>query len=457
MKISKIDRLVSVVIIGICLVKAVLYGGSKPSYSGTGVSPVHADTVALPLERARCPFHLSTPSSSQVEDESSAIHHSSFTLLTSWNKRGAYSDWQRIDFPDGFAFPCGTNLLSSVTLISYGTLRQTLTDITPIAALPAEVSLEPVVSSVIRGLTPSNSYLFAWQNVCVERDATNRVDAAIELFASGDVQVRFGYSVTNIAARPPKGFVGVGQDNAWALAAFPDDYDAITNKGYEAWLMEDKVGINEQNGLYKVSITVSSLPPDDVPCYLICGPYKVIVTAPGTYSFPLEVLTEYTARTFPIDIPLEISYDDGYRGCEASVYGEAPSPSPRLLAGRPIRFHEYDIHLTPSVYITPAYVPFPEAEGKHLSIWCNVANASWRAYSSVMEGIDLVFHGRSDLEIRNIQLACMVIIKCEQDGHEISGALQIGEIPWYSDPTNDVTHVEGTNSNSSATGGDSSD
>ena len=40
-----------------------------------------------------------------------------------------------------------------------------LIDTTPIAALPAEVSLEPVVSFMIHGLTPSNSYLFAWRNV----------------------------------------------------------------------------------------------------------------------------------------------------------------------------------------------------------------------------------------------------------------------------------------------------
>ena len=429
MKISKIDRLVSVVVIGICLVKAVLYGGSKPSYSGTGVSPVHADTVAqlsgtgvspvhadtvaLPLERAKCPFHLSTPSSSQVEDESSAIHHSSFTLLTLWNKRGAYSDWQRIDFPDGFAFPCGTNLLTSVTLMAWGELRcndgalavephQSVTtgaSSLRIVSLPSSVSLEPGVSTCAYGLTPSNSYLFAWQNVCVERDATNRVDAAIELFASGDVQVRFGYSVTNIVARPPEGFVGIGQDTNWVAAAFsPTDFATITNKGYDAWLMEDCVGINESNGKYKVSVTIAELP-EHGPCYLVVGPYKMVVAAPGTYSFPLEVFEHYEARTYPTAVPLTFEYDDGYRGEEAQSNLRLQSP-PRQLLGVPLILPPvYDIWQEPRLVISPTEIPLETAVGTHISIWCNVAEGARRLYSSLSGMTTIVFTCPTEAEI----------------------------------------------------------
>ena len=370
MKTSKIDRFVSVVVIGICLVKAVLYGGSKPPVSTntppdnvigeastnsvpdeqpgpTGVSPVGGSLAMTSAKRTRCPF----PRSSFPQTSDS-------TLVTNWTARGALSDWQRIDFPGDFAFPCGTNLLVGVTLFAWGELRESLrsdgvlavdlgsddsgqtattgTSSPRIAVLPRPVSLEPCASSISHGLTPSNSYRFAWQNVCVNREATNRVDAAIELFASGDIVTRFGDWEGRAPARPPEGFVGIGQDNAWAFAAFPADYTAITNKGYEAWLMEDKVGINEPNGLYKVSITVSQLP-EHGPCYLVCGPYKVVVTSPGTYSFPLEVFEHYAARTYPVAVPLSIDYDDGYRG-EVSDPGLLRMSPPRQLLGVPLIF-----------------------------------------------------------------------------------------------------------------------
>ena len=49
-----------------------------------------------------------------------------YTSLPAWNKRGAFSDWQRIDFPSSFAFPHGTNLLTSITLFAWGEIRESL-------------------------------------------------------------------------------------------------------------------------------------------------------------------------------------------------------------------------------------------------------------------------------------------------------------------------------------------
>ena len=381
---------------------------------------------------------------------------------TNWALRGAFSDWQRIDFPESFAFPHGTNLLTSITLFAYGEIRESLHQLTTnnqqLTTLPTAVSLEPNVSSCAYGLTPSNSFLIAWQNACVNRDATNRVDASIELFRNGAIVIttqRPGEtpSINYQAPITPPGFIGSNQDNDWALAAFPDDYDAITNKGYEAWLMEDKVGINEQNGICKVSITIDQQPStnNQQPIYLVCGPYKVTVTQPGTYSFPLRVLTRYKARTYPIDLPLTIEIDDGYRSDEPPSLLGAPSRA-RLLSSRPVRFHEYEIYLEPRVYITPAEIPFSQAEGAHVSIWCNVANAVWEWYTDGLEGIDMVFHDRSDAELHNIIYACEVILICEQEGVEITGRFYINPPPWEPTPnsTNDTTTVEGTNSNASA-------
>ena len=96
----------------------------------------------------------------------------------------------------------------------------------------------------------------------------------------------------------------------------------IAEKGYDAWLNEDYVGFNEQNGHYRADITVASLPDSGAPCYLVCGPSKVVVPSPGTYSFPLEVFRSYRVRTYPIALPLSISTDDGYLG----------DPPPALLS-----------------------------------------------------------------------------------------------------------------------------
>ena len=48
------------------------------------------------------------------------------------------------------------------------------------------------------------------------------------------------------------------------------------------------------------------------PCTLICGPYRVHVTQPGVYSFPLEVFTNYDATTEP-RVDFTVDKDDGFR------------------------------------------------------------------------------------------------------------------------------------------------
>ena len=342
-------------------VVAVLYGGSKPPSStneppsdissptntvgrgvldapqpttnenafvcGCGVPGGHAlplRTVAMPQQTEPSILCSRRPSAISLH----SIAPSTFTSLTAWNKRGAFCDWLRVDFPSSFAFPSGTNLLTGVTVMAYGELRESLHQLTTnnqqLITLPMAVSIEPDVSSVSYGLTPSNSYLFTWQNVCVNRDPTNRVDASIELFDSGACSVRFDTVETFYPAPIPEGFVGDNQDDDWLATNFPSHYAAITNGGYSAWL-SDYIGHNEPNGRYKIDVTVAVLP-DHGPCYLVIGPYKMVVTAPGTYSFPLEVFNEYRAYTCPTRVPLSFSYDDGYH-IEDLLSGSFPTQS----------------------------------------------------------------------------------------------------------------------------------
>ena len=448
MKTSKIDRLVSVAVIGICLVKAILYGGSKaptnaPPSGTTGVSPVEGSACSTgPGTTGVSPVEGSADTPSALRPMMAMSHQPTNQFanqLTNWTARGAWNDWRRIDFPDGFAFPYGTNLLTGVTLMSWGELRcndgalavephqsaTTGASSLRIVSLPSPVSLEPGASSVSLGLTQSNSFVFAWQNCCIDREATNRVDAAIELFASGDMQVRFGNSVTNIPAVRPEGFIGEGQNDDWAAAAFSDDIAAITNKGYDAWLMEDCVGINQENGKYKVSVTIAELP-EHGPCYLVVGPYKMVVTSPGTYSFPLEVFEHYEARTYPTAVPLTFDYDDGYRSEEPDLCLQLP---PRQLLGVPLVFPPiYDIWQEPRLVISPTEIPLETAVGTHISIWCNVASAVRRYSALISREFRLNFCNPSDAEIIAAEVEDLVEIIVDAPLGTYAGTITITDL-----------------------------
>ena len=405
MKKSKIDCCVSAVVISVCLIKAVLYGGSKPP-SSTNEPPDDASSPTnVPMLCAGPLRGRGLSQTSQVGQTNAASGGLGnpaapvmFEVISNWTARGAYCDWERIEFRNGFAFPVGTNFIDSVMLMAYGEIKSNLhcsrrpsaISLRSIAtsdfdfSLPSRVSLEPGVSSVTHGLTPSNSYLFAWTNCCVERSATNRVDASIELFRNGAVAITTTSTnqpptIIYQPPTPPEGFIGNGQDADWIRATFPDEATNILAKGYANWLLNDYVGINEQNGHYLAEVTIAALPEDGSPCYLVCGPYKVHVTQPGTYGFPLEVCEVYEARTYPAAVPMTMSYDDGYRGEGVSHEIVDLTPSPRLLmslaAPSPSKtwFKWKDL---PRVIVTPARIAYEDAVDTILEIWTNLGNTN---------------------------------------------------------------------------------
>ena len=464
-------------------VVAVLYGGSKPPSStneppsdissptntvGRGVLDAPQPTTnenaficgcgapgghALPLRTVAMPQQTEPSILCSRRPSAISLHSiapSTFTSLTAWNTRGAYCDWVHITFPGCFEFPYGTNMLTDVTVMAWGEVvgrglrsapETESTNSIPaargLAALPMPVSLEPDASSFIHGLTPSNSYLFTWSNVCVNRSPTNRVDASIELFDSG----AYATTVTRLStptttdyayhpAVPPAGFIGEGQDDDWLATAFPSHYAAITNGGYSAWL-SDYIGYNEPNGRYKVSVTVSSLP-DHGPCYLVIGPYKMVVTAPGTYSFPLEVFNEYRAYTCPTRVPLSFSYDDGYD------YGEVLDSSLLMMSAPPLMSPPptpdyYIVCMVPNVYIVPSHVPLSQAVGTHLGIYCNYPSGSWD-YFSFSSSFRMAFSSRSDAEIEAAEMVDRVVVMMSVAGHECSGVFYIDPPPNDDDP-----------------------
>ena len=163
---------------------AVLYGGTKAPSSTNEPPDDASSSTNAPMMLCFSPRPMMLPPPEPTNQ------------ITNWTARGAYCDWQRIDFPPSFRFPVGTNFIDSVMLMAYGEIKSNLhcsrrpsaISLRSIAtsdfdfSLPTRVSLEPNVSSVTHGLTPSNSYLFTWHDCCVNRNPTNRVDASIELF-----------------------------------------------------------------------------------------------------------------------------------------------------------------------------------------------------------------------------------------------------------------------------------
>ena len=440
------------------LTLAVLYAGTKPP-STTNEPPMRMTSVKTVTESGEAEsFPLVPEATRSTDDVSLASMFSpvgrnmargalssqaegiplSRSSVSNWTARGAYCDWIRVEFPSSFAFPHGTNLLTGVALMAWGELRcndgalavglrqsaTTEASSLRIISLPHPVSLEPDASSFIHGLTPSNSYLFTWQNVCVNRSPTNRVDASIELFRNGASLVRFDTVETFHPAPLPPGFLGIGQDTNWLASVFaPTDYAAITNKGYSAWLDEDYVGVNEQNGHYRADITVASLPDNGVPSYLVCGPYNVVVNQPGTYSFPLEVFEHYRTRTYPVALPLAITTDDGYRG-EPSLLNAMP-----MLLGAPRPpDNEYDICEEPRLVLSPTEIPLAQAVGAHVSIWCNVASAARRYSALISREFRLNFCNPSDAEIVAAEVEDLVEIIIDAPLGTCAGTITITDL-----------------------------
>ena len=463
-------------VLAVLVVKAVLYGGAKRA--GTNAPP---DDVSSPTNSPTMmcfsprPMMLPPP-------EPTTNHQQPTNQIPNWTARGAYCDWERIDFCDGFRFPIGTNFIDGVTLLAYGEVRikrgsavSALVEdgssasstsgedaasplsgapSTFIYSLPARVSLEPNASSVSHGLTPSNSYLFAWHNCCVERSATNRVNASIELFRNGAMAT----TVTPLSTPTPptytyypptlpEGVFGVGQDEAWIRANFPDEADHILAMGYENWLLNEYVGIDEENGHYLVRVTIDpsafDQPPatnNQPPIYLSCGPYKVNVAEPGTYAFPLEVFEEYEAKAYPTSVPLAFEYDDGYRGEGGPSFEIVEvTEHPRLMMAAPALNQPpttnnqplsciYRFFMRPKVVVTPNRVSLDEAEGKIINLWVNVTNTVERSWSSFAYNTRLSFT-RNQAVIDEARVAELARILLEHDRRIASGELVITPLP----------------------------
>ena len=114
-----------------------------------------------------------------------------------WHLTGAYEDVQKVTL-DGFAFPLGSDLCTSLWAYTWGKVRPQLTNASnEIAAVGAPMSAIPDVSRFWTAATSNDTYLLTWESFAAgrlpapaTRDASGTVNAQIELKRNGDFITR---------------------------------------------------------------------------------------------------------------------------------------------------------------------------------------------------------------------------------------------------------------------------
>ena len=211
-----------------------------------------------------------------------------------WN-HGIYTGGERVDFAPGWVFPYGSNHLSSVEVMAWGEILSNSRSLAPIASLGRRLSLLPDVSSFQYGLTPSNTYTFAWNGARDGRISGEPFDGIIEFFRHGDISVTTN-GVTEVCPRIlPFPHDGFGQDDEWVAANFTNATEILA-MGYAAWV-DAQVGEGLTNGYFKFTATFPADPPETI--QLLVGEYSLAVTNAGDYVFLLEKGVEYEYGTAP--------------------------------------------------------------------------------------------------------------------------------------------------------------
>ena len=241
--------------------------------------------TGLPFPVPRSPFPIANPVQNSFAAKKAA----------NWNIRGAWKDSFWVDFEDGWVFPCGTNHLSGVEVVSYGQVWSTPFDTNAVASAGTLFEIVRGLTTFGYEFTPSNSYRFVWTDAAINRDTNNLVTAALELFRNGDVSVTTN-GVAALLPRPlPFPHNGFGQDDEWVTANFTNAAE-ILSVGYPQWV-DAQVGEGLTNGLYKLSVTVADDPPETT--LLSVGDLSVAVTNAGEYVFLLGKSIYYPLSVFP--------------------------------------------------------------------------------------------------------------------------------------------------------------
>ena len=234
----------------------------------------------------------------------------------SWNITGCWDDDFRFRFDGDWAFPFGTNHLSSVTVWSQGAVFARHSDKAPMASVGVPLAIVPGRTTFSCGATATNAYLFTWDTAFANRDTNDPVTASIELFRNGDIAVTTNGVTRRIGRELPFAHDGFGQDEEWVRANFTNATE-ILSVGYPQWV-DAQVGAGLANGLYRFTATFPEDPPECV--NLAVGDLHVAVTNAGDYVFLLEKGPEYGFGTEPfLDNVIYAAADDVGEGAGGTV------------------------------------------------------------------------------------------------------------------------------------------
>ena len=187
------------------------------------------EDYALRLELARIGtgerFDFSAPPGAEVCDD--------------WEAFGAATDWFRCPFPK-WSFALGTNIVDSLTIFSYGTMRPSMTNLLSfISPLAAPMGIVPqhkygLIREECRPSrfwwyhSPSNTYVMTWQNVLLDRLADRPVSFQAEISTDGCMIFRYDLSRLDLA-EVTNALAGVGSDgHERVFTRLPRDLTSLT-------------------------------------------------------------------------------------------------------------------------------------------------------------------------------------------------------------------------------------
>ena len=220
--------------------------------------------------------------------------------VNAWNATGVWEDSFWCRFENDFVFPFGTNHLKGVEVLAWGEIWSTHRKDAVLADLGEKVAIGRGISRFdceyfAASETNEAKYVYSWYNGLVNRETNSVINGRIELRRSGDILVATNGVEQLIPRQLPFEHNGFGQDSEWVAANFTNATE-ILSVGYSQWV-DDQVGVDLTNGLYKLIVTVPEVPPETT--QLKVGDNSVVVTNAGEYVFLLEKGVEYQFTTWP--------------------------------------------------------------------------------------------------------------------------------------------------------------
>ena len=308
--------------------------------------------------------------------------------VRSWNTTGVWEESFWFEFENDFVFPFGTNHLKGVELHSWGEIWSTHRKDAVLAELGEKVAIGRGVSRfeweyIAASETNESKYVYSWYNGLVNRETNSVINGRIELMRSGDILVATNGVERIIPRELSLEHDGFGQDNEWVRANFTNANE-ILSIGYAQWV-NDQVGVDLTNGLYKLTVTVPEKPLEITE--LNVGDYSVAITNAGEYVFLLEKGVEYHFGINPFCASIEYTFADDLQRTSEHSSQFTNARNSKLQQGTWILAGGVDVSY-PSIDSYGTILWFPFLQG-----WPNIEHLGSEAFPKTFEAMLLDYRG----------------------------------------------------------------